>query len=351
MNFGDAWQGFMGKCDKKTSFEILDYFYENGGNFIDTANNYQGEESETWLGEWMAERQNRDEMVIATKFTTGYPSPNKNIQIKSNFQGNHSKSLHVSLEASLKKLQTSYIDLLYVHWWDFSTSIPELMQSLHHMVVARKVLYLGISDTPAWVVSKANEYARCHGYTQFSVYQGHWSAAERDFERDILPMCEQEGMALAPWGALGRGNFKSAADHEKGGESEGRKGGPASEKVKKVSAVLERLAKEKNTLITSVAQAYVMHKAPYVFPIIGGRKLDHLKANIAALAIELSDEEIDEIDDAYPFEIGFPMTMLFEFGGKKKYSSRMTSQDVVLLQAAATLNLPEKVRPPKPMKE
>lgn len=351
MNFGDAWQGFMGKCDRKTSFEILDYFYDNGGNFIDTANNYQGEESETWLGEWMKARDNRDQMVIATKFSSVFPAPSKLIPIKSNYSGNHAKSLHVSLEASLKKLQTSYIDLLYVHWWDFSTSIPELMQSLHHMVVARKVLYLGISDTPAWIVSKANEYARCHGYTQFSVYQGKWSAADRDFERDILPMCEQEGMALCPWGALGRGNFKSAAEFEEGGNSEGRKMGPPSEDAKKVSRVLEKLAGKKNTLITSVAQAYVMHKAPYVFPIIGGRKLEHLKANIAALAVELSDEEIDEIESAAPFDVGFPMSMLFEYGGKQKYSSRMTSKDIPLLQASATLDIPEKLRGPKPHKD
>ena len=341
----------MGKCDRKTSFEILDYFYDNGGNFIDTANNYQGEESETWLGEWMKARDNRDQMVIATKFSSVFPAPSKLIPIKSNYSGNHAKSLHVSLEASLKKLQTSYIDLLYVHWWDFSTSIPELMQSLHHMVVARKVLYLGISDTPAWIVSKANEYARCHGYTQFSVYQGKWSAADRDFERDILPMCEQEGMALCPWGALGRGNFKSAAEFEEGGNSEGRKMGPPSEDAKKVSRVLEKLAGKKNTLITSVAQAYVMHKAPYVFPIIGGRKLEHLKANIAALAVELSDEEIDEIESAAPFDVGFPMSMLFEYGGKQKYSSRMTSKDIPLLQASATLDIPEKLRGPKPHKD
>ncbi len=101
----------MGKCDKETSFGMLDFFYDNGGNFIDTSNNYQGEESETWLGEWMAQHENRDEMVIATKFTTGFkPGPQG---IKANFQGNHAKSLKVSLEASLKKLQTDYVDLLY----------------------------------------------------------------------------------------------------------------------------------------------------------------------------------------------------------------------------------------------
>lgn len=125
------------------------------------------------------------------------------------------------------------------------------MQSLNRLVLAGKVLYLGISDTPAWIVSKANQYARDHGLRQFSVYQGMWSAAERDFERDILPMCEDEGMAMAPWGALGRGAFKTEEQRQKDGQ--GRQGPPPSEKVVKVSKVLEEIATKKNTLMTSVA--------------------------------------------------------------------------------------------------
>lgn len=105
----------------------------------------------------MEKRGNREEMVIATKFTTGYRTHQAGKQQQSNFTGNHSKSLHNSLNASLKKLKTDYVDVLYVHWWDYTTSIPELMQSLNAMVLAGKVLYLGVSDTPAWVVSKANE--------------------------------------------------------------------------------------------------------------------------------------------------------------------------------------------------
>ncbi len=373
MNFGDAGKAFMGECDKKSSFEILDCFYENGelpnislvgarhiilnctanggmsgGNFIDTANNYQAEESETWIGEWMAACKNRDEIVLATKFTTAFPAGPKGI--KANYQGNHSKSLKVSLEASLKKLQTDYIDLLYIHWWDFSTSIPELMQSLHHVVAAGKVLYLGISDTPAWIVSKANQYARDHGLTQFSVYQGHWSAAMRDFERDILPMCEAEGMALAPWGALGRGNFRTAEAFEQE-KNEGRKMGGPTEKVRTVSAALEKLAVSHSTAVTSIALAYVMHKAPYVFPIVGGRKIEHLKGNMEALSIQLSDEEINEIEAAVPFEVGFPMSMLFEFGGEQKYSTRMGTGDIALLKNAVHLDDVGKVRPPRVRKE
>jgi aryl-alcohol dehydrogenase-like predicted oxidoreductase len=352
MNFGNAWEGFMGKCDKKDTFAMLDYFYESGGNFIDTANNYQGEESETWIGEWMAERGNRDELVLATKFTTYYPGAerNKSIGIRSNFQGNHAKSLKLSLQASLKKLQTEYIDLLYLHWWDFSTSIPEIMNSLHNLVASGKVIYLGISDTPAWIVSKANQYARDHGLTQFSVYQGYWSAALRDFERDILPMCEAEGMALAPWGALGRGQFATKEDLEKKGE-EGRKSTQSTEETKAVSAVLDGLAKKKKTLITSIALAYVMHKAPYVFPIVGGRKVEHLEGNIEGLGVELTDEEVDDIDAAIPFKVGFPMNILFENGGGKFNTAHMDLKNISLASPAGHFDMVEKARPPKPHKD
>lgn len=144
----------MGECNKETSFAILDHFHEQGGNFIDTANVYQMGESEQWIGEWMAERSNRDEIVLATKFT----SPTKfGSKMGSNFNGNSSKNLKLALEASLQRLQTDYVDLLWVHAWDFTASVPEIMNSLHHLVANGKVLYIGISDAPAWVVVKCNE--------------------------------------------------------------------------------------------------------------------------------------------------------------------------------------------------
>lgn len=246
--------------------------------------------------------------MIATKYTTNFRAGHGDKEIMANSTGNGTKSLHTSVNASLRKLQTDYIDLLYVHWWDYSTSIPELMQSLNQLVAAGKVLYLGVSDTPAWVVSKANEYARNHGLRQFSVYQGRWSAAAREFERDIIPMTQAEGMALAPWGALGGGAFKTA-EQRRAAEQKDRDAGrqvKANEKQVKVSEVLEAIAKRKGTIITSVALAYVLHKSPYVFPIVGGRKKDHLKSNIEALTLELTQEDIDEIEGAVPFELGFP---------------------------------------------
>jgi aryl-alcohol dehydrogenase-like predicted oxidoreductase len=183
------------------------------------------------------------------------------------------------------------------------------MHTLNDLVASRKVIYLGVSDTPAWLVVKMNCYARQHGLRQFSVYQGRWSAADRDFEREIIPMCMDEGMALAPWGALGGGFFKPKSEVDAG--KEGRKlvlG--KSGREEQVSAVLEKMANAKSVPMTSIALAYVMHKAPYTFPIVGGRKVEHLKSNIEALGLRLSNEELKEIDGAYAFEIGFPHNLV-----------------------------------------
>ncbi|KAK9686388.1 hypothetical protein K7432_015179 [Basidiobolus ranarum] len=310
MSFGEAWKQRMGECSKETAFEILDYFVSQGGNFIDTANLYQDEESETWLGEWMASRQNRDQIVLATKYSSSYKGYQKD-KIQSNYGGNGTKSLRISLEESLRKLQTTYIDLFYLHWWDYSVTIPELMHSLNDLVVAGKILYLGISDSPAWVVSKANQYARDHGLRQFVVYQGLWNASIRDFERDIVPMCRDEGMGLLPYGTLGQGRFQTEeAFKEREKSNPGRKSKPINDHDRAVSKVLEKVAKAKGTEITSVALAYIRQKTPYVFPIIGCRKIEHLKGNIAALGLYLTEDEIKDIDKAYVFDPGFPHTFL-----------------------------------------
>ncbi|WAO95786.1 Aldo-ket-red domain-containing protein [Fusarium falciforme] len=307
MNFGSVMNDSLGECTKETAFEILDYFYEQGGNFLDTASSYQGEESEKWLGEWLSKTGRRDEFVLATKYTGNFKSRSESYRQQSNFGGNGTKSLHLSVEASLKKLQTTYIDLLYLHFWDMTADIPEIMQSLNHLVSSGKVLYLGISDTPAWIVVKCNEYARQHGLRQFSVYQGRWSAADRDFERDIIPMCRAEGMGLAPWGTLGRGLFKPKDQIKVGGRNM-----PSMNNGREslVSEKLEQIANAKGVPITSVALAYVLHKSPYVFPILGGRKLDHIRGNIEALGLRLTSQEMEDIETAYPFDVGFPHNFL-----------------------------------------
>ena len=133
----------------------------------------------------------RGEIVLATKYTTDYRR-GKGGQ-HSAYVGNSAKSLHNSVHDSLRKLRTDYIDILYLHWWDYTASVEEVVDALHALVLQGKVLYLGISDTPAWVVSQANTYARLMGKTPFAIYQGKWSIIDRDFERDILPMCIAQG--------------------------------------------------------------------------------------------------------------------------------------------------------------
>lgn len=310
MNFGEAGKERYGECSKETAFEILDHFYSQGGNFIDTANAYQAGQSEMWLGEWLTSRCNRDEIVLATKYTTAYQGHHKD-KIQPNFGGNGTKSMKIAVEASLRNLQTDYIDLLYVHWWDYTVTIPELMHSLNDLVVSGKVLYLGISDTPAWIVAKANQYARCNGLRQFVVYQGMWNAAMRDMERDIIPMCRDEGMGICPYGVLNQGRFQTEEGfREREKNNPGRKFIPLSGRDKQVSAVLESIANAKGVDLLHIPLAYARQKVPYVFPIVGGRKVEHIKANIAGLRVYLTDEEIEEVESAYDFDPGFPHTFL-----------------------------------------
>ena len=189
------------------------------------------------------------------------------------------------------------------------------MDNLHHLVVARKVLYLGVSDTPAWVVAYANAYAKAHAKSPFVIYQGAWNVLERSFEREIIPMARNLGLALAPWNVLAAGKLRTDAEEERR-RATGEKGRTTfspnwerNENEKKMSAALEKVAKEVGTEhITAVAIAYVMQKTPYVFPIIGGRKVEHLLANIEALKIALSGEQIQYLESVVPFDPGFPIT-------------------------------------------
>ncbi|RPD60791.1 Aldo/keto reductase [Lentinus tigrinus ALCF2SS1-6] len=322
MSIGDKWS-VMGAMNKESSFKLLDAFYEAGGNFIDTANNYQDETSEQFLGEWMESRGIRDQIVLATKYTSHYKRGNNDIKQKTSYVGNSMKSLALSVEASLKKLRTTYIDILYLHWWDYTTSIEEVMNGLHALVMAGKVLYLGISDTPAWIVSSANRYARMSGKTPFVVYQGQWSVLDRDFDRDIIPMARMEGMALAPWGVLGGGKIRTDEEElrrRQTGEKGRTMGSPEwerTEEERKVASVLEEVAAEVGAPnIQAVAIAYVMQKTPYVFPIIGGRKVEHLQGNIQALDVALSDEHIRKIEAAKPF---FKGSLYATFGDGSDY--------------------------------
>ncbi|THU97164.1 Aldo/keto reductase [Dendrothele bispora CBS 962.96] len=319
MTFGNKWSQHMSSISKEESFVLLDeWFFEMGGNFLDTACNYQDQESEKIIGEWMEERGVRDQIVLATKYTAFYKPSDPNIHQRINFVGNNIKNMYLCVEDSLKKLRTEYIDVLYVHWWDWDTSIKEVMDGLHRLVLDGKVLYLGISDTPAWIVSQANQYAECQGKTPFSIYQGKWSVLDRSFERDIIPMARMNGMALAPWGVIGGGRLRTD-EEERVREESGERGRTTygvdwkrTEDEKRICQALEKVANEIGVeSIRAVAIAYVMQKTPYVFPIIGSRSVESFKENLEALNISLTPEQVQSIENAdTKFDLGFPHNMV-----------------------------------------
>lgn len=242
------------------------------------------------------------------------------------------------------------MDIFYIHWWDYATSIPELMHALNDLVASGKVLYLGISDTPAWVVAKANQYARDHALRPFVVYQGMWNASIRDMEREILPMCRDEQMGICAYGALGQGRFQTeAALREREETNTGRKSKPLTQVEKVVSSVLERIATRKGVHITGVALAYILHKAPYVFAIVGGRKVDHLEGNIEAWNVALEDEEIEQIEKSYEFDPGFPHTFLSRtMFTEEKPRAASKPQDVWLTKMMGNFDWVQPQAPIKP---
>ena len=204
------------------------------------------------------------------------------------------------------------------------------MNALHNLVISGKVLYLGVSDTPAWVVADANRYAIDHGKSPFVIYQGRWNVLSRDFEREIIPMARHLGLALAPWDVLARGKIRTDAEEdarrqtgERGRDLWGQ-GWERNENEKKMAVALEAIATEvgaksiqagvfdwmSSVVLRAkpliVAIAYVLQRTPYVFPIIGGRKIEHLHANIEALEVVLTKEHIKQIESVVPFDYGFP---------------------------------------------
>ncbi|THV07333.1 arylalcohol dehydrogenase [Dendrothele bispora CBS 962.96] len=316
MSIGTEWSAGMGEMTKESSFELMDAYYEAGGNFIDTALNYQNNTSEQLIGEWMETRGNRDQMVIATKYSSPWKRHDTSVAQKIHYMGNGPKNQLLSINASLKNLRTTYIDIFYVHWYDWETSIEELMNSLHNLVVAGKVLHL---DAPAWVVSRANQYAFDHGKTPFCIYQGQWNLTKRSFEREIIPMAREMGLALAPWDVLAGGRLRTDAEEEARRQNpQGARTGfthdgkwERNEDEKKVSDALEKVANEVGAKsIQAVAIAYHLQKTPNVFPVLGGRKVENLLKNIEALAISLSKEQIEYLESALPFDPGFPHWMI-----------------------------------------
>jgi aryl-alcohol dehydrogenase-like predicted oxidoreductase len=307
MTFGEDWGWGSPKDECKKIFES---FVEAGGNFIDTANHYTNGSSERIVGELIRER--RAEIVLATKYTLN-PRPKD-----PNGGGSHRKNLVQSLDASLKRLGTDYVDLYWVHAWDFMTPVEEVMRALDDVVRAGKVLYVGVSDVPAWLVSQANTLADLKGWSRFVGLQIPYSLIERTPERDLLPMARALDVAVASWGPVGggalTGKYEKGKPYPKGDRlSEGPWGASIlTDRNLAIGQVVREVAREIERTPSQVAIAWVLaqRKRANIVPIIGARRLSQFQDNVGALSVTLSDEALQRLEEASKIELGFPHDFL-----------------------------------------
>jgi aryl-alcohol dehydrogenase-like predicted oxidoreductase len=301
MTFGEDWGWGSSKDESR---KILDAFFEAGGNFLDTANIYTKGTSETLLGEFL--KENRDHTVLATKYTNSMPGTDPNAG------GNHRKNMIRSVEASLKRLKTSYIDLYWLHIWDQITPIEEVMRAFDDLVTQGKILYAGVSDMPAWTVARANTLAEFRGWSPFVGLQIEYSLVERTVERELIPMAESLGLGVTAWSPLAGGVLtgkyaegKAAADDRMNSEmmkSFDRTG----DQAKSIVAEVQTVAREVGRSAAQVALAWLRQRPFPIIPIIGARRLEQFKDNLACLELTLNDDQVGRLDRASQIEMGFP---------------------------------------------
>lgn len=294
VTFGEDW-GFGSTPQEADT--ILARYRELGGNFLDTANIYTNGHSEKIIGDLLGrESSKRDRMVIGTKCANNlYPGD-------PNGGGNGAKSIIEQCEQSLRRLQTDYIDLYWLHHWDWNTPVEETMKALNNLVSSGKVRYLGVSDTPAWKVAQAQTMAQLRDWTPFIGLQIEHSLLERTVEDELLPMAQELGLGVTPWSPLKGGLLSGKFTRTNAGQVSGSRAevnGSVSRLDEKAYAILDRLgelAEIHQTTPTAIALAWVIGRPGVTSTIIGARKLDQLDANIAALDIQLSAEETASLD-------------------------------------------------------
>ncbi len=300
MTFGTEW-GWG--AEKEESQQIFDAYANAGGNFLDTANRYTEGTSERWLGEFI--KSDRHHFVLATKYTL------RDRQGDINFAGNHRKNMMRSVEESLRRLDTDFIDLLWVHAWDGLTPVDEILRGLDDLVRSGKVQYIGISDTPAWVVSQANTMAELRGWTAFTGLQIEYSLLQRTPERDLLPMAQAFGLAITPWGALGGGALTGKYLKGETGrvvESSARRSDRANtiatelvQQAEKMGVPPGQLAinwsRQRNAQLTSI-------------PIVGARTAAQLQDSLGCLDFHIPADILKILDQASAIEMGFPHEFL-----------------------------------------
>lgn len=288
--------------DKDESRKVYEKFREAGGNFIDTANVYNRGTSEAFLGEFMG--NDRERVVLATKFTGAMRGRDINAA------GNSRKNMMDSVHASLKRLKTDYIDLYWAHSWDPLTPTEELMRAFDDLVSQGKVLYIGISDTPAWVVARSNTLAELRGWSQFVGLQIRYSLIDRTVERELLPMSRGLDLAVTPWGIVGSGIL--SGKYNDNPETEGRAAmrGQIDDRSLRIAAEVINVAKELGASPTQVAIAWVRRGPANIVPLVGARTVGQLTDNLGCLDVELSDEHMQRLNDVSAISPGFPHDML-----------------------------------------
>ncbi len=317
MTFGEDWGWGSSEAESK---QIFDLYGEAGGNFLDTANLYTNGSSEKLLGEFI--KSDRSYWVLATKYTFTLGKPHVNAS------GNGRKNLVQSVDGSLKRLQTDYIDLLWLHGWDGLTPTEEVMRALDDLVSAGKVLYIGISDTPAWVISSANTLAILRGWTPFVGLQIEYSLKERTPERDLLPMAQAFNLGVTAWSPLGAGVL--TGKYNQPTPVDGRLSKPdlpyqISHQDLKIADMVVTIAHEIGRSPAQVALNWLLQQPGGIIPIIGARRESQFKDNLACIDFALGDEQLQKLNDVSAISLGFPHDFLksqmvqdFAFGGVHK---------------------------------
>ncbi|MEU7751289.1 aldo/keto reductase [Micromonospora sp. NPDC049171] len=300
VTFGEDW-GWGAPIE--TSARILDRYEEAGGNFIDTADHYTGGTSEQILGELLKGR--RDRFVLGTKYTLQTDLANINSA------GSHRKNLVASIDASLRRMRTDYIDVLWVHAHDTLTPVPEIMRALDDQVHAGKILYVGASNWPAWEVAQANTLADLRGWSPFVGLQIRYNLLERGAERDLLPMARQFDIPVLCWGALAEGRL--TGKYLRGGtgrltvapREHNSMGG-----VDDLIRIVAEVAGEGGWSSAQVALAWLRARPGTVIPLLGATKEEQIRDNLGSTEVTLSNEQLNRLDEASRTPLGYPHDLL-----------------------------------------
>ncbi|WP_462406429.1 aldo/keto reductase [Gracilibacillus sp. Marseille-QA3620] len=297
MSFGDK-ENWIHKwlLDEAESRLIIKKALEMGINFFDTANSYSGGVSEEILGRAIRDYATRDEVVLATKvFFPMQKGPNRG--------GLSRKSIINELDHSLKRLGTDYVDLYIIHRWDDQTPIEETMETLHDVVKAGKARYIGASSMQAWQFLKANHVAESNGWTKFVSMQNHYNLLYREEEREMMPMCESEGIGVTPYSPLASGRLTRAVGEttyrSQTDQVQKAKYGTMEDSDNEIITRVASIAERRGVLRMQVALAWLLQKQPVTAPIIGATKLRHLEDAKGALSIKLTDEEMSFLEESY----------------------------------------------------